>query len=247
MSHNKGKIIAEDFFDGSDEPEIIYRSDVRAYIYTQVYLNQNIQNLSQKNIDNVMLHFNLLEKDRNKIKNMIYIILHRNNFKSPPLRKRNNNYELMAHKNAGVGKKKLKFKYRSQKTIIKNQNVGGNFWSSHYPPKIIPRAAIRAFIYEDVYIQSKICDVKKQSVNLVLHHFNMLEKDRNKVKKMIITIMNRDNEMLPPILYESSDDDDSETDETDEEMENEISSSDDFDDHKITSKNVNEAFHELNE
>lgn len=242
MSHNKGKIIAEDFFDGSDEPKIIYRSDIRSYIYTQVYLNQNIKNLSKKNINNVMHHFNILEKDRNKIKNMMNIILHRNNFKSPPLlSERNNNYELITTKNAGVEKKNLEFKYRSQKSNIKNQNFGGNFWSSHYPPKIIPRAAIRAFIYENAYIHSKIRDVKKHSVNLVLDQFNMLEKDRNKVKKMMITIMNRDNEILPPILYESSDDDNSETN---EEMEKEISS-DDFDDHKIKSNNVNDAFLEL--
>lgn len=173
--HNSGKIIAEDFLDCHSKT--IYRSDIRAYISTQIQI-RNIQNSSKQSINNVMNHFKMLAEDRNKIKSMLTYLLRK------------------SKSNSNDGEK--------------DQIVGGDFLSSDHPPKIIPRAAIRAFIYECIVINSKICNIKNKKVKMVMDHFHMQEKDWNKVKKMILIILNRDNKILPPITYEpqNSDDDD---------------------------------------
>lgn len=108
----------------------------------------------------------------------------------------------------------FKTKDHNQHLNNKGKNVGGDFWSSKIPPKMIPRAEVRAFIYKCVYTDAKIRNVKRQNVNLVINQFNMQKKDGTKVKKMIENIIKRDNVNLPPISYENSDsNDDSSSDE----------------------------------
>lgn len=41
---------------------------------------------------------------------------------------------------------------------------------------------------------------------MVMDEFKMQTKDRNKVKQMILGIINRNNNILPPILHETSED-----------------------------------------
>lgn len=170
--HNSGKIIAEDFTDSKDQLKIISRHDIRTYISNQIQV-QKIQNSSKKTINDLMHHFNILAKDRNKIKGMLTYSLKKN---------------------------KSKLKNHVEKFNYKVENIGGDFLSADYTQ--IPRAAIRAFIYECVYINFKICNIGRLNVNIVMDHFNMQKKDWNKVKKMILFIIKRDNDKLPPILYE---------------------------------------------
>lgn len=180
--HSFGKIIAEDFADSSCPSKIIYRSDIRSYVSTQVQA-QIFQNANKNNIKNVMYHFNLMAKDWNKIKEMIKYSIKKNN-------------------------KKIKMKNCVHKLHNIGQKIGGDFWNSDQTPKVIPRAAVRAFIYECVYVNSKICNVSRKNIHMVIDQFNMQVKDRNKVKQMISVIINRNNANLPPILYEAQEDDD---------------------------------------
>lgn len=83
MSSNKGKIIANDFV--NDDFITVPRVAVRAFIYKCVVVQKTINSLKNTNINIVMHHFKLDNKDRLKIKHMINKILHRANDKLPPI------------------------------------------------------------------------------------------------------------------------------------------------------------------
>lgn len=81
------------------------------------------------------------------------------------------------------------------------KRIGGDFKSKY--EKIIPRLAIREFIYNNV-MNKKITNLSNQSINKVLHRFNLSNADKNKVKKMIEIILHRDNRNLQPIQFEKT-------------------------------------------
>lgn len=85
MNYNRGKTIAKDFWSSDKLPKSIPRTLIRAYIYDCVHLDKSMSNLSKRNINQVMNHFNLHQKQRAKIKNMISVILNRDNENLPPI------------------------------------------------------------------------------------------------------------------------------------------------------------------
>lgn len=92
MNHNRGKTIAKDLWSADKSPKLIPRTRIRAYIYDCVYFDKCITNLRKTNINQVMNHFNLNQKQRTIIKNMISVILNRDNDNLPPILHENENY-----------------------------------------------------------------------------------------------------------------------------------------------------------
>lgn len=90
MTHNQGKRIGGDFL--NKIKKIVPRLEIREFIYQNV-LKKNIINLSKRDVNIVMLRFKLHDKDRNKIKKMIDVILHRNNDNLPPIKYRKNQFD----------------------------------------------------------------------------------------------------------------------------------------------------------
>lgn len=85
MNHNRGKNIEKDIWSADKLPKLIPRSLIREYIYNCVYYDNSITNLSKTNICKVMKRFNINRKERSKIKNMICVILNRDNENLPPI------------------------------------------------------------------------------------------------------------------------------------------------------------------
>lgn len=85
MSHNRGKTIGHDFFNADANPICIKRQEIRAFVFDCVHNTNIIRNLSKKSINIVMHKFKLKEKDRNKIKKIINVIIHRDNRRLPPI------------------------------------------------------------------------------------------------------------------------------------------------------------------
>lgn len=80
----------------------------------------------------------------------------------------------------------------------RGKSIGGDFCGKF--KNIIPRTAIREFIYINV-INGRITDLSKRSIRFVMIKFNMCANDKNKVKKMINVILHRNNQILPPIKF----------------------------------------------
>lgn len=207
--HNFGKIIAENFRDCNCPSKIIYRSDIRDYISTQIRA-QIFKNANKKNIKKVIRHFNLMSKDWNKIQEMIKYSIKTNNKQKKIQDRLQNLHNIECEVGTDFSNC-----YQQSKIICsaavsplhnKGQRVGGDFSSSDQPPKVIHRTIVRAFIYKCVYINSTICNASRKNIDMVMDEFKMQTKDRNKVKQMILGIINRNNNILPPILHETSED-----------------------------------------
>lgn len=76
--------------------------------------------------------------------------------------------------------------------------IGGDFLSKQ--KTLIPRLAVRAFIYKNV-LNNKIRDLSNRSIKFVMNKFSMLDKGKNKVKHLIENILRRDNVKLPAIIF----------------------------------------------
>lgn len=76
MTYNQRKKIAGNFCEG-DEPKLIPRLMIRAYIFHHVCKTGEIMNLRKESINKVINYFKLGEKEKPKIKNMIREILKR--------------------------------------------------------------------------------------------------------------------------------------------------------------------------
>lgn len=79
--------------------------------------------------------------------------------------------------------------------------IAGDFKQTN--DKIIPRQKIRAFIYYCIAVQGIIENTSKNCINIVMDRYNLKIEARNKVKKMIEVILKRDNDNLPPIIYQN--------------------------------------------
>ena len=83
----------------------------------------------------------------------------------------------------------------------KGLKIGKDFKTRDIIPVTVSRAKIRAFIYECIINHGVITNIDKNSVNVVMDRFNLMTKDRIKIKGMINIILNRDNKNLPPIKH----------------------------------------------
>lgn len=83
--------------------------------------------------------------------------------------------------------------------------ISNDFLTADSCPIVIPRAAIRAFIYDCVYLENIIKNLQEKYIRFVMKRFNLKASDKNKIKHMIKVILYRDNDNLPPILYEPFD------------------------------------------
>lgn len=81
----------------------------------------------------------------------------------------------------------------------RGKKIGGSFLSQHPKKANIARMAVRTFVYEQIHLDGNIDSLNKNSINLVMNHFQIHETDRNKIKYIIREILKR-NINLPPIV-----------------------------------------------
>lgn len=78
--------------------------------------------------------------------------------------------------------------------------IAKDFLSADRCPIVIPRAAISAFIYDYVYLENIIKNLKNKNIVFVMQRFNLRREDKNKIKHIMKVILNRNNANLPPII-----------------------------------------------
>lgn len=87
------------------------------------------------------------------------------------------------------------------------KKIGRDFWSNDRHSIRIKRSTVRAFVYHYVYLDAKIKNISNENINFVMRKFNLKLSDRSKIKKIIYSIIHRNNDELLPIFDSFFDDD----------------------------------------